>query len=122
MQLCVVVVEDEPLIRMDTVAMLEDAGMRVADFDSADEALPYILGHGDEIGAIFTDINLNGEMDGIELATEVFSHCPDIKVVVTSGRFTARPADLPASADFMQKPWRPHHVLQSMHSALTSLS
>ena len=120
MQRCVLVVEDEPLIRMDTVSMLEDAGLVVVEFDSADEALGYAMQHGRDIAAIFTDVNLRGRMDGIELASLIARSHPDIALLVTSGRYDGRPDSLPAAAQFVRKPWRPVQVLSAMQAAVAA--
>jgi CheY-like chemotaxis protein len=114
---CVLVVEDEPLIRMDAASILEDAGFTVVEFDSADDAMAYTETHARDVGAIFTDINLRGRMDGIELASRVARRHPHIAVVVTSGRFDRRPDALPASVRFMAKPWLPLDVVDAMQGA-----
>ena len=117
MQRCIIVVEDEPLIRMDTVEMLEEAGLTVRDFARADDAWAYVRHHDEEIAAIFTDVNLPGTMDGIELASTVHRSYPRIKTVVTSGGLTARPQHLPRAIDYVRKPWLPLQVLTTMQAA-----
>lgn len=113
----VLVVEDEPLIRMDAVLMLETAGLSVVEFDRADKAFDFTRAHPADVAAVFTDINLRGEMDGIDLALEVNQADPSIAVVVTSGRLVARPALLPDSVTFLQKPWLPLEVIGIMQDA-----
>ena len=111
MNRCVLVVEDEPIIRMDTVSMLEEAGLTVVEFDSADEALGFTQRRGHEIAAIFTDINLRGKLSGIDLASIVTGTNPGIKVVVTSGGFDVRPRRLPEAVQFLKKPWQPEELI-----------
>ena len=115
---CVLVVEDEPLIRMDAASILEDAGLTVVEFDSADEAFAYTETHANDVAAIFTDINLRGRMDGVELASRVARRHPHIALVVTSGRFDSRPDALPSSVRFMAKPWLPLDVVGAMQAAV----
>ena len=117
MQWCIVVVEDEPLIRMDTVEMLEEAGLAVHDFARADEAWAFVEQHGGRVAAIFTNINLPGDMDGIDLPWAVHRSYPTIKTVLTSGGCTSRPGHLPREAEYLQKPWLPLQVLTSMQAA-----
>lgn len=114
----VLVVEDEPLIRMDAVSMLETAGLSVVEFDRADAAFDFTKAHPEGVAAVFTDINLRGEMDGLELAREVNQADPSIAVVVTSGRLLTRPATLPASVTFVMKPWLPLEVIGMMQDAV----
>ncbi len=118
MERCVLVVEDEPLIRLDTVCMLEEAGLTVVEFDRADDALRYAADHDEAVAAIFTDINLRGRMDGIELAGIVACRYPDITVLVTSGRYEVRPDRLPEGTMFLKKPWLPLEVLSAMQDAV----
>jgi CheY-like chemotaxis protein len=61
----VLVVDDEPLIRMNAAAMLEDAGFGVLEAADADDALAVLDNHP-EIGVLFTDINMPGSMDGLD--------------------------------------------------------
>lgn len=114
----VLVVEDEPLIRMDAVSMLETAGLSVVEFDRADEALDFTQANPSGVAAIFTDVNLRGGMDGVDLAREVNNADPSIALVVTSGRFAARPGQLPEAVTFLPKPWLPLQVLGLMQDAV----
>ena len=111
------VVEDEPLIRMDAVAMLEEAGLHVVEFDRGAAAASYLEDHEPEVAAIFTDINLKGELDGVELARFAARVAPGVMLVVTSGRYHDRPG-LPRGARFMPKPWLPLDVLTAMQDAV----
>lgn len=119
MQASVLVVEDEPLIRMDAVALLEGAGLNVVEFDRGAEAASYLEDHELEVAAIFTDINLKGEVDGVELAKFAARVAPDVLMVVTSGRYISAPDRLPRGVRFMPKPWLPLDVLTAMQDAVT---
>jgi len=57
----VLVVEDEPLIRLDAVSMIEDAGFEVVEAANADEALS-ILETRNDIRIVFTDVHMPGSM------------------------------------------------------------
>ena len=62
----ILVVEDEAIIRMGAVQMLEDAGFTVVEAGNAHDAVS-ILEDRNDVRAIFTDINMPGTMDGIEV-------------------------------------------------------
>ena len=64
----VLVVEDEPLSRIYTSNLVEDAGFVPIQAADADEAIS-ILEARKDIRIVFTDINLPGSMDGLK-ATE----------------------------------------------------
>ena len=57
----IVVVEDDPLLRSDTVAMLDGAGLNVADFETADEALVYLEERNGKVAGVLTDIQMPGK-------------------------------------------------------------
>ena len=114
----VLVVEDDPLLRMDATMMFEEAGLSVVEMESADEALAYVYEQAGDIGAIFTDVQFPGDADGFDLAGAVATHWPHITVLVTSGR-TRPPQDMPETVRFLPKPWRPLDVLTAMQNAVT---
>jgi CheY-like chemotaxis protein len=118
MRSSVLVVEDEPLIRLDTVMMLEAAGLSVAEFDNAVEAADYLAANAACVAAIFTDISLKGGMNGIELAQLALATAPTVLLLVTSGRYAERPADLPDDIRFLKKPWLPLDVLTALQHAV----
>ena len=113
----VLVVEDDPLLRMNAVMLFEEAGFAVADFDNADAAASFIRDRPAEVGAIFTDINMPGEIHGLELATMVSTQWPRITVLVTSGRYAKRPDSLPPHVKFIAKPWLPSELLVTMQGS-----
>ena len=114
----VVIVEDEPLIRLSAVEMFEEAGIEVIEFSNGDDAINYVRDHKGEVAAVFTDIYLPGETDGLELAGILAESCPDIAVMVTSGRVYDRPLDLNPTVRYIAKPWAPVDVLSAMQTAL----
>ncbi|MFT4276592.1 MAG: response regulator [Rhodopseudomonas sp.] len=100
----VLVVEDEPLLRMNAVDMIEAAGYEVLEAGSADEAIT-ILEKRTDVRLVFTDIQIPGSMDGLKLARAVHGRWPPIKIVTTSGRVSVGPNDLPDGGKFVPKPY-----------------
>jgi len=90
----VLIVEDEFLLRMDSAAVMEEAGFEVVQAANADEAIA-ILGMRSDIGVVFTDIQMPGSMDGLKLARFVRDRWPPIKIVATSGLVAVGDGDLP---------------------------
>jgi CheY-like chemotaxis protein len=105
----ILIVEDEPLVRIDTASCIEAAGFTVYEAGSADEAIRILEQHS-EIRLIFTDINMPGSMDGLKLAHYVRERWPPVKIIVTSGLVKVRNEDMPEGALFVEKPYRPEHV------------
>jgi DNA-binding NtrC family response regulator len=100
----VLVVEDEPLIRMVAADALTEGGIMAWEAGDADEALQ-MLDQRRRIGVLFTDVNIPGQMNGLELAHEVNAARPDVKIIVTSGATSIADEDLPADGTFLPKPY-----------------
>ncbi len=79
----VLVVEDEPWIRLALVHHLEELNFQVREAASFSEAVAELEHPG--VDLVFTDLRLLGERDGIELARWVARNLPGISVVLTSG-------------------------------------
>ena len=105
----VLVVEDEPLIRLNAVAMIEDAGFEVLEAANADEAI-LILENRSDIRIVFTDVHMPGSMDGLRLAHAVRDRWPPIKLIVTSGQMMVPESELPTGGRFFSKPYRPSEL------------
>src|ERR1044071_1119629 len=100
----VLVVEDESLIRMNAMAMVEEAGFEAIAASDADEAIQ-ILESRSDIRAVFTDVHMPGSMDGIRLARVIRSRWPPVALIVTSGQTTVLENDLPTGGRFLRKPY-----------------
>lgn len=112
----VLVAEDESMVRMVAADMLEEAGFPVLQAATADAAWA-ILERAEEIGVLFTDIDMPGSMDGLALATRVAERWPHIRLVVTSGRVGLRDADMPDDGRFLLKPYRQAQLLKAIDTA-----
>jgi CheY-like chemotaxis protein len=83
-RMVILVIEDEPLIRMVVSEYIADAGFEALEAANADIAIEILERRGD-IRAIFTDINMPGSMDGLKLARAVRDRWPPIHIIITSG-------------------------------------
>ena len=101
----ILVVEDEPFIRLGLVSTIEEAGYEVIDAASADEAIRKLERY-DDVGLILTDVDMPGSMDGIRLAHYVRRRWPPIELVVISGKVGVTPMELPSGARFISKPFQ----------------
>src|ERR1700674_2327453 len=100
----ILIVEDDSLVRWNAADMLEEAGFKVLQAGSADEAIVLLETHTD-ITVVFTDIDMPGSMNGIKLAHAVRGRWPPIKIIATSGHFKVGDGDLPTGGRFIQKPY-----------------
>jgi CheY-like chemotaxis protein len=109
----VLVVEDEGLVRLDAAESLREAGFAVLEATVAAEAMEIVLS-GETIDVLFTDINMPGEMDGLELARRVHDCRPAVRLVLTSGAIKPKPDEIPASGAFISKPYSPEAVTRAV--------
>jgi DNA-binding NtrC family response regulator len=104
------IVEDDMLQRAMVVTLLEENGMDVIQCESAEAAWRVLEKIGGCVSMMFTDVNLAGTIDGVELARFATRRYPNVHVLVTSGIAPAK--NLPEGAVFMQKPWLPLDLLR----------
>jgi CheY-like chemotaxis protein len=113
----VLIVEDEPLLRFATLDVLEEVGYEVLEAGSADEAMVLFRNRPD-IDIVFTDVNMAGSMDGLQLAQRVRAIRPATGIIITSGVVRLDPMLLPASTLFLAKPYQHDDLLTSIHQLL----
>jgi CheY-like chemotaxis protein len=109
----VLVVEDEILLRWTTVAVVEEAGFDVVEAGSAIEAIS-MLEKRNDIRTVFTDVEMPGAIDGLQLAHLISTRWPAIKIMATSGRLRLRDDDLPKGARFLHKPYAVAHLTDTL--------
>jgi CheY-like chemotaxis protein len=113
----ILIVEDEPLLRMDAVDSLRESGFTVFEASHADEAIA-LLERYDDIKVVFTDIHMPGSMDGLKLAHYVRGRWPPVKLIVTSGVAMPRAEDMPLGTTFVGKPYRLEKVMDHLREMI----
>jgi CheY-like chemotaxis protein len=115
----VLVVEDEPLLRMLAVEVVEEAGFIAIEARDADEAV-VLLESRTDITLLFTDINMPGSMDGLKLAHAVRDRWPPIKILLVSGQVRLPPSELPSNSCFVGKPYQASALVEELRSLVGS--
>lgn len=100
----ILLVDDEPLIRMAAYDILTDCGAVVLEAENADEALR-ILKLRNDIQLVFSDVNMPGTMDGLALLERVHELRPMVELILTSGRGQYALSKLPDDGTFLPKPY-----------------
>jgi CheY-like chemotaxis protein len=113
----VLVVEDHPLVRMAVLDVLIEVGFRAAGASSAGEAIGMLEARPD-IRLVFTDAEMPGAMDGLELAHYIRNQWPPVKLIVVSGKIEIPPEKLPRGAQFFRKPYRETSIVEAMTGML----
>lgn len=99
------VVDDDAVVLTDACEILEEAGFRTLSAYDADEALAILEGYTDAVVLLFTDVEMPGSMNGLELAREVATAWPETAIIVASGRVAPKEDQLPEHATFVAKPF-----------------
>jgi two-component system, response regulator PdtaR len=111
----VLVVEDEPLIRAFAADVLEEAGFAVIEAPSADYAL-VVLDKRSDVAVVFTDVEMPGNQNGLDLARFVSDHYPNITIIIASGRVRPGPGEIPPNALFLAKPYGPQTLIKAFET------
>ncbi|WP_459666712.1 response regulator [Novosphingobium sp. 11B] len=113
----VLVVEDNVLVRMHGVDILEDAGFTVLEAETADEAIILLQGQQD-VHLLFSDIDMPGSMNGLELAQLVRDRWPRVRLLLTSGHHHIEGNALPEHGRFVRKPWTRERLIATIQATL----
>ena len=109
----VLVVEDEPLLRMMALDVVEEAGFEAVEARDADEAIQ-ILEARTDIRIVFTDVDMPGSMNGLRLAAAIRDRWPPIDIIITSGHVRLDESSIPARTVFYPKPYDHRQVTATL--------
>jgi signal transduction histidine kinase/CheY-like chemotaxis protein len=122
-QRCVLVVDDDELVREMLMTSLEDAGFRVLGADSGDRALAQV-DHGAKVDAVVTDLSMPG-MSGWQLVRELQSRQRRLPTIMLTGHVgeAARDAARHPHAErflLLQKPVPPEQLANRLNALITN--
>jgi CheY-like chemotaxis protein len=106
----ILLVEDDPMLRLGACAVLMDAGYEVLEAADGDAAIA-ILEADSDISLMISDIQMPGTLDGVALAHAVRRRWPPIEVLLTSGRYIPGPGELPERVRYLPKPFAAPELL-----------
>lgn len=98
------IVEDEPILRMATADEFREGGFFVNEASNGDEAVA-MLESFSNIDAVFSDVRMPGTVDGIGLAKWIKLHYPNIRMFLTSGTLEAFPTNQIIADGYFPKPY-----------------
>jgi DNA-binding NtrC family response regulator len=104
------IVEDDPAQRALIGMLLEESDYDVIECESAEAAEQVLAEDNGCLLLMMTDINLAGDMNGVELAHIAKRKIPDLDVIVTSGKPLRH--SLPDGAKFWSKPCAPLDIIR----------
>ena len=119
----VLVVDDEPLLRMMVADFLQECGFKVLEAASADEAVEILSSAMLTVDVLFSDIRLPGNMNGFALAKWTRAHHPSVAILLCSG--DTKKADvaheLCEDAPFFSKPYDLNLVLTQIRQSMKKM-
>jgi CheY-like chemotaxis protein len=114
----VLIVEDEHLIRVIAAEAFLDDGFVVLEAEHADEAL-LLYAHDADVQVLFTDVNMPGQINGIDLAERLKAFDAKLQVIITSALPILRSIEhIPAT--FVAKPYDAASVCRSARQLLAA--
>ncbi len=116
LQTKVLLVEDEGIIRMVMTDFLEDEGYDVMEAWNGDEAVR-LLNERAHFHILFTDVQMPGSRDGVDVAIHARRLYPQLPVLVVSGYALAlmnRLSVLDPAARFLSKPYKLGEVADTL--------
>ena len=120
--MCILVVEDEFLIRLILAEELEDAGFQVKQANDGDEASRLLHSLQPPVSVLVRDIHMPGGRWGLDLAAEVHRQMPNVPVILTTGRPDALMNVKLAKGQYLiRKPYMPSEVIACIKRALAAV-
>jgi CheY-like chemotaxis protein len=119
----ILLVEDEPAVRLTTRRILERKGYRIREAADGREALEVWQSHAGEIALLLTDIIMPEEMTGRDLAAQLWRQRPGLRVIFMSG-YSAEVIGKNAEfiqrtkSHFLQKPCSSRILLETVRRCL----
>ena len=71
-----------------------------------------------DIALLFTDIQMPGSMDGLELAHAAYECWPQLKIILVSGQLKLSCADIPRDSRFFGKPLVSGQIIAEMQDMI----
>ncbi len=103
---------------MEAVDLLQEAGFETIDAENSDFALEIMRLRWREVRVLFTDVQMPGRMDGVDLATEVHRCWPHVLLLVTSGGVALTDEDLPDHGKFLPKPYQASTLISQVRGLI----
>lgn len=117
--MCILLVEDEFLIRLMLAEELEAEGFEVRVAEDGDRAEELIEDRAAAFTLLVTDIHMPGRLNGLEVARLMRVRHPTVPVIYTTGRPDAVSGTrLGADEVLVEKPFTPSELLAAVHKLL----
>jgi two-component system cell cycle sensor histidine kinase/response regulator CckA len=112
------IVDDEEAIRTFLRAVLEKEDMHCLEATSASQALKIIDRIAGRIDIVVTDIEMPGDMDGIDLTHSIARSYPHIATILVSGFAETEKVKRGALSKLIRKPFAIETILSAVRDSL----
>ncbi|WP_457967384.1 response regulator [Pseudomonas sp. R4-84] len=113
----IVVVEDDSTLRALTKQIVEEIGAKTVAFETADQALVYLLQSRQPCSLAIVDYGLPGQINGMEFIRMIRNKWPSTKTILMSG-YELMPETVPSPTIYLQKPWSMKDLTKSITDLL----
>lgn len=115
----VIIVEDDDVLRQLLSDFFSDHGLINQAFETADDALIYLLELRVSPSLVFTDHLLPGQVSGVEFVNMICKRWPEVPVIVNSGFESDEiMQDCADQVVYLQKPWDLEKLALAVQHAL----
>jgi CheY-like chemotaxis protein len=118
----ILVVEDNPEVRLVTRSRLEQLGYKVLEAETGPAAIEALTSN-QRINVVFSDVVLGGGMSGFDVARWVNQNKPGLKIVMTSGypdQVLSSQDATAAALKMLRKPYNLRELAECLRSSLAS--
>jgi CheY-like chemotaxis protein len=118
--MCILLVEDEPLLLMMTEVVLHDAGYEVMAAGHGPDALKRIAENPGRFIALVTDYSMPLGVTGTDIIDRIRQEFPLIPVILTSAYFNAVPPNWQhkETIKYLPKPYNPDSLVDMLSALL----
>lgn len=113
----IIVIEGDTTLGELMVDIVEELGAKPLAFETADDALIYLLQSDGECRLVITDHGAPGQIQGTEFIEMVRGKWPSIAAILTSG-YLINPTSVPPSTIYLHKPWSLDDLIVAVASLL----
>ncbi len=120
--MCILLVEDEELIREIVVDTLDFHGFEVCEAHTGDHATSLIENPPKVFSLLITDIHMPGQRSGIEVARLIRRYHPALPIIYTTGRPDMLNSIKPLGQReaVVLKPYTPNQLVQTVRALLAA--
>ena len=113
----VIVVEDDPSLRMLIEEVLTEMGLHSQEFSTADEAMKYMSESHGGYPLVIADHGLPGQIQGAEFIEMMKLKWPSTATILTSG-YDLNSSMVPAGTTYLHKPWSIDDLMMTVATLL----